>query len=318
MVVSVASGKGGTGKTTVAVNLFLACASLKSEECPHFEQEGRELLNGEITFLDCDVEEPNAHIFLKPKIDERLIVTTMLPRVLPEKCSHCGTCTQVCSFNAVLATKRTTLVLERLCHGCGACVLFCPQKAMVEDGKEIGTVETGTLGPDLVFAHGILKTGEILTAKVIAELKRRVKREGLTIIDAPPGASCAVVEAVKGSDFCILVTEPTPFGLHDLAIAVEVVEKLGIPAGVVVNRSDTGDRRVFEFCRERQLPILIEIPFDRELMEAYAGGHAAVRWSEHYLGLFKLLFERLVKARRGKATGEEMRYGAVGVDGPSR
>ena len=291
MVVSVASGKGGTGKTTVAVNLFLASAALKSGGVSHGGE--REILDPGITFLDCDVEEPNAHIFLKPDIHEHVSVFTMVPRIIPERCSHCGTCARVCVFNAILSAKQTTVVLERLCHGCGACVLFCPRKAVVEDCREIGVIEIGSVGPGLVFGQGILRTEEVLTTRVIAELKRRVKRQGFTIIDAPPGASCPMVEAVKGSDFCILVAEPTPFGMHDLALAVEVVRKLGIAAGVVVNRSDSGDRSIFRFCDDHHLPVLLEIPFDRKLMEYYADGRACVCCSERYLDMFKLLFTRL-------------------------
>jgi MinD superfamily P-loop ATPase len=251
MVVSIASGKGGTGKTTVATSLALSIRDAQ--------------------LLDCDVEEPNAHIFIKPRRETSEIVSIPIPQIDESKCNFCGECAKICAYNALAVLKDRVLVFPHLCHGCGGCTLLCPQKAIAEINKEIGIVEKGSAG-ELQFVHGILNVGEVMAPPLIRAVKSHIQKHGTTIIDAPPGTSCPVIEAIKGSDFCLLVTEPTPFGLNDLILAVEVVRKLRIPFGVVINRATLGDNRVEEYCENENVRILMRIPFDREIAVAYSNG----------------------------------------------
>ncbi|MDD5079735.1 MAG: ATP-binding protein [Candidatus Omnitrophica bacterium] len=275
MIISVASGKGGTGKTTVAVNLAL---SLKN-----------------IQFLDCDVEEPNAHIFLKPRIKEEVKASIPVPEVDEAKCTYCGKCREVCVYNAIAVfpksenKKGAILIFPHLCHGCGACSLLCPQKAIKEVNKEIGVIEIGDKG-DLQFIHGRLNIGEAMSPPLIRQVKSYINPTRTAIIDAPPGTSCPVITAVKGSDFCVLVTEPTPFGLNDLILAVEVLRKLNIPFGVVINRSDIGDGKVEEYCNKESIPILMKIPFSREIAVSYSEGVPIVEKDESYQDKFINLY----------------------------
>lgn len=279
MIISVASGKGGTGKTTVAVNLAL-------------------VLNN-VQFLDCDVEEPNAHLFLKPNIKDKKIATIPVPEVDESKCDYCGKCREVCAYNAIAVIspdediKGSILFFTHLCHGCGGCSLLCPQYAIREVGKEIGLIEIGNCG-DIEFIHGRLNIGEIMSPPLIKQVKGYINPERIVIIDAPPGTSCPVIASVKGSDFCILVTEPTPFGLNDLILAVEVLRKLNIPFGVVVNRSDIGDDKVDLFCKENNIPILMRIPFDREIALLYSRGVPIVKGKKEYIKRFHELYDRLL------------------------
>lgn len=235
MIISVASGKGGTGKTTIAVNLALSIDNVQ--------------------FLDCDVEEPNAHIFLKPQIKEQKKAYIPVPEIDESKCVYCGKCAKVCVYNAIAVLsgqegkKGTTLVFAHLCHGCGACSALCPEKAIKEVNREIGVVELGDCGK-IDFAHGMLNIGEAMSPPLIRQVKDEINLKKTVIIDAPPGTSCPVVASVKGSDFCVLVTEPTPFGLNDLILAVEVLRKIKIPFGVVVNRADLGNTKTEEYCKK--------------------------------------------------------------------
>lgn len=275
MIISIASGKGGTGKTTVAVNLAL---SLKN-----------------IQFLDCDVEEPNAHIFLKPAIKKQTRAAVPMPVVDQSKCTYCGKCREVCAYNAIAVIpappreKGNILFFPHLCHGCGACCLLCPEGAISESGKEIGTIEFG--GNDgLEFVHGRLDVGEAISPPLIRQVKEHINTLRAAIIDAPPGTSCPVIAAVKGSDFCALVTEPTPFGLNDLVLAVGMLRKLRIPFGVVINRSDIGDREVDDYCREEGIPVLMRIPFSREIAVAYSEGLPIVNKDVSYKEKFIKLY----------------------------
>lgn len=255
MVIAVASGKGGTGKTTIAVGLAI--------------------VTGRAQLLDCDVEEPNAHLFLQPKITYTEAVTIPVPEVDQERCNLCGRCAEACQFHAIAVMGRQVLVLPELCHGCGACVLACPEEAIRELPREVGVVESGKAGK-IAFVQGCLNVGEPMATPVIRAVKAHRDDKRLTIIDAAPGTACPVVEAVKASDFCLLVTEPTPFGLSDLRLAVEVMEKLAVPCGVVINRSGEGDEATEDFCATKQLPLLGRIPFDRAIAEAYAHGRHPV------------------------------------------
>jgi len=270
VIISVASGKGGTGKTLVATSLALS-------------------LKNKVQLLDCDVEEPNDHVLLKPVITRSEVVSIPVPKVDEAKCTYCGKCAEVCAYNAIAVFKEKVLVFPELCHGCGACSYLCPEKAISEEGKEIGILEAGS-ADGVEFAHGRLAIGEAMAPPIIRKVKEQASPEGTVIIDVSPGTSCPVVEAVKDSDFCILVTEPTPFGLNDLVLAVETVKQLNIPCGVVLNRVGVGDDKVEEYCLEENIPILLTIPLDVGIARLYSRGITLVegipQWKQSFLGLF--------------------------------
>jgi len=274
IVISVASGKGGTGKTTVAVNLALS------------------LDNKRIQFLDCDVEEPNAHIFLKPKIAHAQSIGIPVPQVNEEKCTFCGRCAQVCLYNAIAVVKKKVLIFPELCHGCGGCSLLCPEKAIKEVNKPIGVLEEGK-ADSIQLIQGKLNIGEMMAPPLIRAVKKAANNNLITIIDVSPGTSCPVIEAVKDSDFCILVTEPTPFGLNDLILAVEVLRKIKIPFGVVINRADVGDKKVEKYCKKERIPILMRIPMDREIAISYSNGIPIVEGKPDYKEKFKKLYKEI-------------------------
>jgi MinD superfamily P-loop ATPase len=277
MIISVASGKGGTGKTLVATSLAL---SLK-DRC-------------RVQLLDCDVEEPNDHIFLRPVITGSEAVCVPIPRVDEAKCTFCGKCAEVCAYHAIAVFPKNVLVFPHLCHGCGACTYLCPEKAITEEGKEIGVVEFGH-ADGITFVQGRLNVGEAMPTPVIRKVKELVNHEGISIIDVSPGTSCPVVESIKGSDFCLLVTEPTPFGLNDLILAVETVKELEVPCGVVVNRAGAGNGKVGEYCLKENLPILLTIPLDMEIARFYSRGVTLVegmpQWKESFTSLFNRIQE---------------------------
>jgi MinD superfamily P-loop ATPase len=281
LTVSVASGKGGTGKTTVAVNLALALQDLLP-----------------IQFLDCDVEEPNAHFFLKPRIETSEEVATLVPEIDEARCDHCGTCARVCAYNALAVVKDTVLVFGELCHGCGACAHLCPRGAIREVPLRVGVIERGRAGA-IDFLQGRLDVGRAMSPPIIRALKRRLDPARTVIIDAPPGTSCPVVESIRHSDLCLLVTEPTPFGLHDLELAAGAAKALGIPRGVVINRADggPGDGRIEAFCAEEGIPLLMTIPFDRRIAEAYSRGETILdadpQARKDFIGLFEAVRKAL-------------------------
>jgi MinD superfamily P-loop ATPase len=238
MIVAVASGKGGTGKTSVAVNLALSIDNVK--------------------LLDCDVEEPNAHLLLNPEINKKETVYTSIPKVDRQLCNTCGECTKFCQFNAIFVS-------------CGGCALVCNRKAITWEKHKIGTLHFGK-GDGLALVYGELEVSKPLAVPVIKAVKKQINEGENVILDSPPGTSCPFVETVSGSDFCVLVTEPTPFGLHDLKIAVEVLRKIGVPFGVVVNREGIGDKKVYEYCRKENIRIMMEIPYQRRIAELYSKG----------------------------------------------
>ena len=253
MILSIASGKGGTGKTTVAVNMALSL--------------------GNVQLLDCDVEEPNAHLLLHPKITETKPVYTRIPTVEDDKCDYCGECAKFCRYNAIFVANQKITFFPELCSSCGGCRIVCPKNAIKEKQRKIGMTKRGSSkGVELIY--GQLNVGEPMATPVIRAVKQQTKPpdNGDVIIDAPPGTSCPVIESVHGSDYCILVTEPTPFGLYDLRIAVEVLGKLEVPFGVVINRAGIGDEKVHTFCRQESIPILLEIPYERKIAELYSVG----------------------------------------------
>ncbi len=272
MIISVASGKGGTGKTLVATSLAL---SLKDRQ--------------RVQLLDCDVEEPNDHIFLKPLITRNEAVYLPVPRVDEKKCTYCGKCIEVCAYHAIVVFPKHVLVFPNLCHGCGACGYLCPEKAITEEEKEIGIVELGQSDDGIAFVQGRLAVGEAMPTPVIRKVKDRANEEGIVIIDVSPGTSCPVVQSIKGSDFCLLVTEPTPFGLNDLVLAVETVRELRIPCGVVINRAGTGDSKVEEYCMKENIPVLLTIPLDTDIAHLYSKGTPLVEGMPHW----KVSFVRL-------------------------
>jgi MinD superfamily P-loop ATPase len=277
MRIAVASGKGGTGKTTVATSLALSLNAGVEGALP-------ESVSLPPLFLDCDVEAPNAHLFLKPVFEQRQEVGIQIPQVDEARCTHCGRCAEVCQYHAIAVLGKKVLVFPQLCHGCGSCSWICPEGAISETLDGIGTLERGPTPSGVDFARGVLDIGEPMAVPVIRQLKRwaNPKPEQVVIVDASPGASCPVVEAVRGADFLLLVTEPTPFGLHDLKLAVELARELQIPAGVVLNRceDDSPDgcysAIVEVYCREQGLPILLRIPFEREIAEGIARGKTLV------------------------------------------
>ena len=271
MIISIASGKGGTGKTTVATNLAVSLGSM-------------------VQLLDCDVEEPNAHLFMQPVFDLTETVTTPVPEVDMDKCTFCGKCGDICQFKAIVVVGETVLPFEELCQSCGGCMAVCPEDAITEKGRELGVIQKGHRN-GVEFIHGKLRVGEAMSPPLINKVLSYTDPARLTIVDAPPGTSCPVIESMKNADFVLLVTEPTPFGLYDLKLAVGAVNILDIPCGLVINRSDLGDKKVKEYADQENLPILMEIPFDRQIAETYSRGELVVEampeWKEKFFELYQ-------------------------------
>ena len=257
MIIAFASGKGGTGKTTVSTNIASLLKNVK--------------------FIDTDVEEPNAHIFLKPNLEEFYNVERLYPEIDYNKCTFCGKCAEACTFSAIAVANKKVLVFKELCHGCGVCDYVCPENAITEVGRVMGKVRHGYTPSGIEFWDGLLNLGEASPVPVIKEvkeyaLKNYKKEEDIIIIDAPPGTSCPVIEAVRGSDYAVLVTEPTPYGLSDLKLMVGVVRDFGIPFGIVINKSNLGNRDVYEYVENESLDIISEIPFSEKGAELYSQG----------------------------------------------
>jgi MinD superfamily P-loop ATPase len=301
MIIAVASGKGGTGKTTIAVSLALSLAKNGSNT-----EVDRPIL------LDCDVEEPNAALFLKPDIEARKDVALLIPEVDRTACTYCGICADVCRYHAITVVGEKVLVYPDLCHGCGSCMLNCPEACIEETVEVLGVVERGG-SKGLTFGQGILQVGKAMSPPIIHELKRWAlppQVDGqLVVLDAPPGASCPVVETMRESDFALLVTEPTPFGLHDLRLAVQLSrDELHLPLGVVINRDGIGDEGVEDFCTNEELPILMRIPYQRQIAEAGAEGiplvQAIPEYRSEFQGLYASIKDLLQKRVEGKE-GEE-------------
>jgi len=276
MRIAVASGKGGTGKTTVSTNL----ARVLSRIHP-------------VQYVDCDVEEPNGHLFLNPQISETFEIQSLAPCIDESICTHCGKCSTFCIYNAIAALGKTTLVFPGLCHSCGGCTLVCPSHAISEVGKDIGVVRIGT-SRGLKFADGTLNVGQAQSPPLIRELKKQILDDHIVIIDAPPGTSCPVVTSIRDTDLVVMVAEPTPFGLNDLELAVDMVRELGIPFGVIINRCDMGDMRVETYCTEQSIPIWGRIPNDIRIAKHYSSGVMAVDALPDIAASFIVLADRIL------------------------
>ena len=275
MLVTIASGKGGTGKTTVAVNLAVAAAAGRS-----------------VTLLDCDAEDPDCHVFLKPGDVTVEPFAVEVPAFARESCDFCGRCGEICRFNAIAAMKKDVVVFPELCHSCGGCWEVCPRGALKPAPRVIGEIRRGS-ARGVKFVEGRLVVGERTPVPIIREVKRRAPAEGLVVADAPPGTACPMVAAARGSDFVLLVTEPTPFGLYDLKLAVAVVRALGVPCGILVNRAGEGEEELRAYCASEGLEILGTLPDDRRVAEVYAGAGLIVDELPEYRGTFEELLAQL-------------------------
>lgn len=280
MVVAIASGKGGTGKTTLAVNLSFVAPK-------------------PVEILDCDVEEPNVRLFVHGNPVNRRTVSVMVPSVNEDKCTGCGECGEFCQFRALAVIGKTVMVFPELCHSCGGCELICPEKAISGVERPVGEIEVIQVDGNLRVVTGSLFVGVATPGPLIRAVKASAgKNSPLTFIDCPPGTSCPVVEAMKGADVAVIVTEPTPFGLHDLTLAVETVRALGIPLGVVINKAEAGYKRIYEFLEKECIPLLGEIPEDRSIAEAYARGKLIASCMPEYRAKMEEILENLIQLNR--------------------
>jgi len=270
MTIAVLSGKGGTGKTTVSASLS---AVVKPSQ-----------------YVDCDVEEPNGYIFLKPDILHSIPVKVETPFVDDSICTGCGDCAEACQFNALAVVRNKVLVFPELCHHCGACYIACKFNALTPSERITGVIE---MNEEKTFVQGKLNIGEPVAVPVVKKLKEYLKTDMPVILDCPPGASCTVVQALEDCDFCILVTEPTPFGLHDLKIAVSLVKKLGFPFGIVINKALENNSFIDDYCKEEKIEVLMEIPYSKEIAENYSDGILPVQSNEKWLRRFEQLYDKI-------------------------
>ena len=291
-VIAIASGKGGTGKTIMATNLAYYVG----------------LLGQKVQYLDCDVEEPNGHIFLKPNIEKTLAVTVDVPEVDLKKCTGCGKCSEICQYSAIVHLKdNNVLTFEQLCHSCGGCMRVCPADAIKPKPLSIGDIEFGKAG-DIDFVHGRLRIGYVRTPSLIKEVKKHIKKGFLAIVDVPPGTSCPVVEAVKGTDFVLLVTEPTPFGLNDLKLAVGMVREMNLPLAVIINRDGIGNDEVERYCEAESIGIALKLPDDRRIAEAYSSGSVIIDVLSEYRQEFSLIYEYIKSVKAGTDDKRRLRF----------
>ncbi len=281
MIITVASGKGGTGKTTFAVNLAHVLAS-----------------RGEnVRLLDCDVEEPNDHLFVRPEFTDEEQVTVLKPVLDQNKCTGCGKCADACNYNAIAVVKGRVLIFNELCHSCGVCSYVCPEGALTERETPIGIVQIASDNKPFFFAHGLLNIGEALAPKVVAQVKAHIDMEAINILDASPGTACPVVKAVEESDVAVLVTEPTPFGLNDLKLAVGLSLAMKVPTGILINRSDGNDAIIADYAESVGIPIVGRIPFKREYAETYSSGAILVEWHEELQKILLDIYDNVAKLK---------------------
>ncbi len=288
MIITIASGKGGTGKTTLAVNMAAALAR-------------SEMVHTPVRLLDCDVEEPDAHLFVRPCFTRTATVEVLKPVWHEDLCTGCGECGKACLYNAIAVVKGKVLMFPELCHACGVCSYVCPEDAITEKSASIGRVELDERRPEFTFGHGVLNIGEALAPAVVEEVKKHALPDGLTIIDAAPGTACPVVAAVNGADVAILVTEPTPFGLNDLRLALGLSLEMGVPSAIVVNRSDGTDALIQEYADEVGVPVIGRIPFRREYAETYSRGDLLVDRHPELRALLLDIYARVCEVAAGPA-----------------
>lgn len=278
--IAIASGKGGTGKTLISTNLF----SVVKENS---------------VYVDCDVEEPNGHLFLKPDNIQKEDVNMLIPKVDESKCTYCGHCSEICEYNAIITAKKKMLIFPEMCHACGSCAMFCPQNAISEIARPIGIIEKGIYDNKTILT-GRLNIGEPMAPPVIKKLKENINdKHEVAILDSPPGTSCPVIEAVRDANYVILVTEPTPFGLNDLKLAVEVVRKLGLSFGVVINKSGLGKEIIEDYCSDEQIKVLMKVPHDVKIAQIYSRGEILANNPE-----YKTQFEQLYQEIKSELQGE--------------
>lgn len=280
MQIAVASGKGGTGKTTIATSLALSLARL-----------------AKVRYFDCDVEAPNGHLFLNPVFSEKSDAVIRIPQIQIEKCTACGRCVEVCQFHALAKVGKNILVFPQLCHGCGSCTWNCPENAIIEIPNPIGVLEKGAGLENIEFFQGQLTISEPMPTPIIRQLKKLHSplADTIDILDAPPGASCSAVETLRGVDFVLLVTEPTPFGLHDLKQMLGILSDMNLPSGLIINRDGIGDGGLDQFCKQQNLHVLLRIPFDRRIAEGTAQGKALVHLFPEYFQIFTDVFKQIQK-----------------------
>lgn len=272
--ISIASGKGGTGKTLVATNLAAVA--------------------NDALVVDLDVEEPNCHLFFRGEEVSRRVVSRKVPFIHEEKCTHCGNCAKVCEYHAIVSLPLKVLVFEELCHGCGACSMFCPEDAIEERDHSMGEIISVRSEGLRELIYGQLRVGEASAAALIKHVKKAVPDHELTIVDCPPGTACPAVESIRGSDICVLVTEPTPFGLHDLKLALAVTRKLKIPSTVLINKTGLPGPDIARFCSESGLKVAGEIPMRREIAEAYSEGRLLVS-DNGFRPVFESALQRILR-----------------------
>ncbi len=289
MIITVASGKGGTGKTTVATGMALSLAAEMS--APPL-------------FLDCDVEAPNAHLFLHPQLEQQIPVCLLVPSVDRTLCTYCGKCAEVCQYHAIAVLGKKTLVFSQLCHGCGSCMSLCPEHAISEIPSRMGVLEHGAARSGILFSRGVLDVGEPMAVPVIRQLLAWQQPDigQVTLRDAPPGTSCPVVASMRSSDFILFVTEPTPFGLHDLKLAVQVAKELSIPAGVIINRDGMPYPALDSYCSGNDLPVLMRIPLDRAIAQGVAQGKTLLDVYPEYQEAFCRVYAEIVRLVKANAT----------------
>jgi MinD superfamily P-loop ATPase len=273
MIIAIASGKGGTGKTTVATSLTLAV--------------------GDLQLLDCDVEEPNAYHFMRPTLRSTRSIYSFIPVFREDKCTGCGKCVEFCQSNALALVKKKVLLFPELCHSCGGCKLVCPTGAILEDERKIGSIQIGTSRGRVEFIEGLMEVGAPSGVPIIRTMKELM--DGDAIIDCAPGAACNTIEAMEGSDYVILVTEPTPFGLHDLQIAVQTAKHMELPFGVIINRYGIGYGGVEDYCSQEGIDILLKIPQSRDIARGYSSGITLTdldsKWRESFRGVYRKIRE---------------------------
>ena len=271
MKIAVLSGKGGTGKTTVSTNLAFI---------------------SKLPLFDTDIEEPNSHIFLKNNILEEKSVYMNYPKVNMEKCNLCGECGDFCKFNAVIPAKNTVLIFEESCHDCGGCGVICKQKAISWEKREIGKIFTGKTYFNSSTVYGKLNIGEMSGVKIIKEMYKNAEIEDF-LIDCPPGTACTTVAAVEESDFAVVVTEPSPFGLSDMKLVIKLLRDMKIPFGVVINKAEENEKEVKNYCISENIEILGEIPFSRKIAENYSKGNIVSDILPEYKKVFENILEKV-------------------------